>query len=91
MEIRSDCPTNCKYICGDKCIATECYNKGSFIGIAKRLNGMPPLDAITIPMEAECIVCGESTGVHIKDWQFTVGLCDKCRNAILKLRDFIGE
>lgn len=19
MEIRSDCPTNCEYICGDKC------------------------------------------------------------------------
>ena len=27
MEIRSDCPTNCKYISGDKCIASECYKR----------------------------------------------------------------
>lgn len=25
MEIRSDCPTNCKYISGGKCLASECY------------------------------------------------------------------
>ena len=27
MEITTGCPTNCKYIHGNKCIATECKRK----------------------------------------------------------------
>ena len=29
MEITTGCPTNCKYIHGDKCIATECVRRAS--------------------------------------------------------------
>lgn len=30
MEIRTSCPSGCKYISGDKCIASECpYQTGS--------------------------------------------------------------
>lgn len=112
MEIRSDCPTNCKYICGDKCVATECY-KGGFIGMGERFKGMPPLDVITIPMDDDvtdvaefakkgtialedvtvhthCLVCGEDVEVSVIK-SYGSHMCDKCRNAILKLRKMLEE
>lgn len=85
MEIRSDCPTNCKYICGDKCVATECY-KGGFIG-------MPPLDVITISdvtIHTHCLVCGEDVEVSVIK-SYGSHMCDKCRSAILKLRKMLEE
>ncbi len=88
MEIRSDCPTNCKYISGDKCIATECY----------KLKDTPLYSAsCTIDYSeivknqntyVSCLVCGES--IKIPKGQEAIGLakiCGKCKSAILAVRD----
>ena len=38
MEITTGCPSNCKYIHGNKCIATECKREASTTYIVHKYN-----------------------------------------------------
>ena len=39
MEITTGCPSNCKYIHDNKCIATECKREASTTYIVHKCNG----------------------------------------------------
>lgn len=41
MEIRTSCPSNCKYINGNKCIATECIRKVGIITLPRIIHPNP--------------------------------------------------
>lgn len=41
MEITTGCPTNCKYIHGNKCIATECVRKIGTITLPRIIHPNP--------------------------------------------------
>lgn len=105
MEIRSDCPTNCKYICGDKCLALTC-NKSTGVTIipcddfAKRgeeLRKLGPLEVSSdtfliedIVVHTNCIVCGEDVAIPLGQ-RYGSHICDKCKSAILKMRKMLEE
>lgn len=41
MEITTGCPSNCKYIHGNKCIATECIRKVGTITLPRIIHPNP--------------------------------------------------
>lgn len=94
MEIRTGCPSRCKYICGDKCVARECYKCGNGSIIIPEVGfsvTITPEDLYKdMNMYVSCLVCNES--IKIPKGQESLGkvaICDKCKSAILKLRKML--
>lgn len=100
MKITSDCPTNCKYISGDRCIATECDRK-LFRERGEQLKQTPmTIASCTISLDdlyrntdmyVSCLVCGESIKIPKGQAIGLVKICDKCKSAILAMRKQLEE